>query len=767
MMRGFGRWGSGPCEVRRQQTGEEGLRAPAPFEHAGTPNSFPNTFCIAEADEPAIQEVSWTHKFPPTLQEKKKKKSGDVSSSCVLLVHRDYDYINQPMNRNTLDASAVEAMRSSPTSIVEIDESLVPMTSPTNTRQIRADNEISPKLDMSDYRPSFRISCSPRTFRTLPTVEEVPGSAKQRARPIDSPTPSAAATDVSIDKNEVRKLNQSASFYALRGNEQMALKMYKKALSLATKEVSRIQRKMEKAMGEPDYLQKTIQQLLNDEWVEVALIIAEIKTMMAIIYERTGIYDRAIKCCNEARDVYERQMKRNAHQPEEEIFQQAQESATQMKHMAEKLLEADGSFHLRKGLHESCIKIHRELCRSKDPAVREMLFDTIYDNLSAVLALELQSLGKNHPEVAETLTFLSKLHLARNDKYKALISMERAVSVAEIALGNLHPRTAEKYYDLARQYETANRDRYDHENAVVFYEKAIEAYKEADGDFTRLVGTISNDIGVLLLRNGYHDSAIQRLSDALAFYGSSEDSQEVISADTAQVWRNLAECCVLRGEWESAVNNFTSALNVQRSARTLFDTVSPNNPGIAMPPLIHDESIADTLLCLGRAHSGNKNNKKAYQTFLEALTMLQNIPEVSSERNSNNDSPLGLAEKQDQVANAIFCLAQVQEAEMKLDEALKLYEEALELRTFSDTLRPKGKEANLIHCALCRAGIGSVRLHKNQYDLAFKAFNIALQNAQQHGTPLIPFLRFLRIKDSPLSLSLSCIFRIDGETPGS
>eukprot|EP00934_Nitzschia_sp_Nitz4_P005562 Nitzschia sp. Nitz4//scaffold196_size54656//10819//13057//NITZ4_006632-RA/size54656-augustus-gene-0.39-mRNA-1//-1//CDS//3329540405//5552//frame0 len=534
-----------------------------------------------------------------------------------------------------------------------------------------------------------------------------------------------------IDKNEVRKLNVAASDYAMRGNEKMALKMYKKTLALATLEIGRIQRRMEMTSGEPEHIKHSIQQVLNDEWVDVALIIAEIKTMMAIIHERTGDYDRAIRCCHDANEVYERQMKRNSHQPETSIYRHAMSNSTKMKHMAQKLEEANSSFMSRKELHEASLSIHRELCRATDPCTREVLFDTIYDNLSAALALELQSLGKNHPEVAETLTFLSKLHLARNDKAKALASMEKATSVAEVALGNLHPRTAEKYHDLARQFEGAGRGKKDQEKAISYYEKAIDAYREADGDFSLLVGTISNDIGVLLLRQGKYDAAIRRLNDALAMYGASKESTEAICIDTAQVWRNLGECYVLQGSWDAAALHFDSALNVQRSSRRMFEAMTPGARQGIVPALVNDENIADTLKRLGKAYAEQHDYEQAEGKLLEALTLLQNIPE----------SPT----KQDQIANVLFCLAEVKEADSKLEEAIKLYEESLELRQFSDGLRQKDTNSNAIHCALCMAGIGGIHMKQNDYAEAMNIFNQAIQNAWRQelpeGHPVVQMLR--------------------------
>jgi Tfp pilus assembly protein PilF len=202
-------------------------------------------------------------------------------------------------------------------------------------------------------------------------------------------------------------------------------------------------------------------------------------------------------------------------------------------------------------------------------------------------------------------------------------------------------------------------------------------------------------------------------------------------ADTVQVWRNLAECYFLRKEFESATTAFKSALEVQRDARKLYYAATKDGSSVVMPPLVCEESIADTLKRLGKSYAAQQKYDESFHTLLEALMIFQTAYDKAQ-------SP----EKQDQVANIIYCIAEVKEADKNYDEAIKLYAESLQLRRCSDKQRPQGKKANSVHCAMCMAGIGSTHMAKQQYDLAFKAYNEALQCSRRQSKT-IPVLALL------------------------
>jgi tetratricopeptide (TPR) repeat protein len=188
----------------------------------------------------------------------------------------------------------------------------------------------------------------------------------------------------------------------------------------------------------------------------------------------------------------------------------------------------------------------------------------------------------------------------------------------------------------------------------------------------------------------------------------------------------LAECYCLRKEWDSASIAFTGALAVQRDARAVHDKAAAEDFGLPMPPLISDESIADTLKRLGKSHASHKRYEEAGRFLLEALFIFQSSFEKLRYL-GRSDSGDELADKQDDVAQTLYCIAEVNAAAGKHDETIKLYEESLQLRLSSDSQRLEGKKTNMVYCAMCLAGIGSVRMRKKEYKAAYKVYSEALE----------------------------------------
>jgi tetratricopeptide (TPR) repeat protein len=536
-----------------------------------------------------------------------------------------------------------------------------------------------------------------------------------------------------LDRKAVNDLKDEASLFALRGSEDKALRSYKKALRLTRKEVSRIKRQFQLAGTKPQYLRQTIHVLLHDEWAEVALVIADVRTMMAIIHERVADYEKAIECCTEARDIYERQVAfEEKHNTEKSIYVA---NVEQMAHMVNKMEVARDTFPVRRKLHLDSLSIQKEIKDTKDPVVKGLLFETIFDKLSSLLSVELDSLGESHPQVADTMGLFSQIYVERQEMDKALNAMDRAVTIAELSLGVLHPRTGEKYRELARIYEGLYRDDGDTEIAILYFEKAIHTFKGSYGDHSSVVGSILNDVGVLHIQREELDDAVNKLSDALASYESSVGKGDGICADTVQVWRNLAECYVLRKEWESAAMAFASALEVQRDAKTFHErTTTKDGISLPVPALASAESIGDTLKRMAKVCTSQVRYDQAVLWLTEALMIYQTSYDNAQE-NAEGGPALGLADKQDQIAHTLYCIAEVKETDGKYEEAATLYDEALQLRKFSDSQRPTTKKVNRVHCAMCLAGIGSVKMQMKRFSDAFKVYNEALQFCKAQNLP--------------------------------
>jgi tetratricopeptide (TPR) repeat protein len=186
---------------------------------------------------------------------------------------------------------------------------------------------------------------------------------------------------------------------------------------------------------------------------------------------------------------------------------------------------------------------------------------------------------------------------------------------------------------------------------------------------------------------------------------------------------------------------FTRALAVQRDARAVHDKAAAEDVGLPMPPLISDESIADTLKRLGKSHASHKRYEEAGRFLLEALFIFQSSFE-KLRCLGRSDSGDELADKQDDVAQTLYCIAEVNAAAGKHDKTIKLYEESLRLRLSSDSQRLEGKKTNMVHCAMCLAGIGSVRMRKKEYKAAYTVYSEALKFSKDmpQGHPIVQMI---------------------------
>ncbi|MGK3742836.1 MAG: tetratricopeptide (TPR) repeat protein [Bacillariaceae sp.] len=549
-------------------------------------------------------------------------------------------------------------------------------------------------------------------------------------RPLSTPTGSNNNFIV-----EVQLLIDAASQRASQGNEEKAVAIYKDGLRILRQGIQRILEQMEiAASSKPKFEKTALFIILHEEWTEVALVIADIRKRMALIYERQEEYDKAISCCEEARTIYERQaiFDKRHHKK----GSSAREEGSSMEDMVEKIEEAMESQYIRKSLHQTVERIREKIAATTDETSRGFLYEDIFDKLSTVLSLELMYLGETHPQIAYTKSLLSVFYSEIKQSEKALRAMNDAILICEIALGDSHPRTAIMYQEAAKLYEHID-SKDNVVKAIDFYEKAIVTLERGEGNISEKKCSILNDLGVLYIQQKQYNVAVKKLSDAIHIYeeGFVEgfvEGSDYTSTKHIQMWVNLAECYGLQEEHELATNAARNALRIQRDKRKLYD-VSAKDLG-QIPGLISNSSIALTLKKLGKSLAAESKFDLACGSFLEALSILRADFSIAQELVKFNPT-VDLQKRQDEIACVLYHIAKVKLTDKKYTEAAKLYGESLQLRKASDKQRKPEKRSNYVHCAMCLAGIGSIELLRNREGDAFKSFNQALFYIRKEGFP--------------------------------
>ena len=534
---------------------------------------------------------------------------------------------------------------------------------------------------------------------------------------------------------EVQLLIDAASHRASQGNEEKAVAIYKDGLRILRQGIKRISEQMENAASSKPKFEKTaLFIILHEEWTEIALVIAEIRKMMALIYERQEEYDKAISCCEEARAIYERQaiFDKRHHKK----GSSAREERSSMEEMVEKIEEAMESQYIRKSLHQTVERIRGKIAATMDETSRGFLYEDIFDKLSTVLSLELMYLGESHPQIAYTKGLLSVFYSEIRQNEKALRAMNDAILICEIALGDSHPKTGIMYQEAAKLYEHIGGIN-NVAKAIDLYEKAIATLERGEGNISERKCSILNDLGVLYIQQKKYNVAVKKLSDAIHIYEEDfvkgfVEGSDYTSTKHIQMWANLAECYGLQEEHELATNAARNALRIQRDKRKQYD-VSAKDLG-KIPGLISNSSIALTLKKLGKSLAAESKFDLAIASFLEALSILQADFSIAQEIVKFNPT-IDLQKRQDEIACVLYHIAKVKLTDKKYTEAAKLYGESLELRKASDKQRKAENRSNYVHCAMCLAGIGSIELLRNKEGDAFKSFNQALFYIRKEGFP--------------------------------
>lgn len=579
------------------------------------------------------------------------------------------------------------------------------------SKDYAADDEKSSSKENPAEEKPVNIS-----YQEDPTREEEVDEEAEDAVEDHVDTPEAAQRLSPRNVVEIENLKNRAIKLASRGKEEQAIQSYYRSLRLMRVDLNSITKRL-----------SNDQQKWREEWLVTAASMAEVRTAIAILYERLGAYVKAIAACKEAREIYEN----SPLIPDEgkEKVPQVETGVRQMDHMMQRLDIAKQSFSERKTLHEEALQILSQIQVARTTKKRDDLYRKTFVILKGVLDMEKESVGETHPQVAETLCSLSKVHKERGEIAEAIKYMNRALSILKLCVGPYHPRSAIAFRELAKLYDARQKNRGDVDMAIGLYSQATASFRECYGNKSPMVGASLNNEAVLHITQSNFDLAVERLSDALVAYESSSmNKDKTINTDSALVWKNLGECYTRREEFESAHFAYNNALEIQKDARMQAEKL-----GKPVTQGCDDATLADTLLRLGNATKQTHRYENAHGIYKEAL-LIYRMHYTSAHRASKGRISDALADAQDRLAHTLYCIAEVQEIRGVYDEAEALYSEALQLRLHSDAQREQHR-MNMVHCAMALAGIGSCHLKKRQFDDAIAVYKESITYLVKHGVP--------------------------------
>jgi tetratricopeptide (TPR) repeat protein len=604
--------------------------------------------------------------------------------------------------------------------------------------------------DIAKTPPSRRRrACDAK--QTLPTLHETVGSVSFTTDELPaqySPTSLTTPSGTKIKKKsrsgqpkpsrseKVQELHEKASHLVETGDEEKALKLFKKALQMAEDEVSNIKSHIKISEEKHPVTRKSIQTRLFEDLLSIIIVIGKMRTVLSILHERAGDYKTAISNCKGALNLYQKHV---AILEETDTSNELEKQIEETDAMLGRLNQAKSSYEERKKMIDAVVSIREVIATTEDPKQRQDLYKKAEALAQQVKSVETGVLGKAHPQLADTMQLLAALSLEQGRREQAIKYLKKSLQINRSTLGLKHPRTGQSFLRLARLYQQSpamNRENED--QALSFFTQAVTVFKESR-NCPGMVGSILNDISVIHVTRREFERALELLKEALERYRSeaAESSDEPPNIDMVQIYRNMGECNMNLKEFQKAQEDFVTALDIQREVRKIHDTavevgvefVTEGRPLIQM---ITDESIADTLRRLGRALLASGKHKEALVMYNEALVIHRSAVQIA-EKLSTGPSRALIPPKQDQLAHTLYCIAEVYDAAGEGKRALKAYKESMQLRVASDSQRPVERRINRVHCAMCLVGIANFYLKKEEYTEARKLYNTALAHCETQG----------------------------------
>lgn len=435
--------------------------------------------------------------------------------------------------------------------------------------------------------------------------------------------------------------------------------------------------------------------------------------------------------------------------------------------LLDRLVQAKESYEDRKKMIEEIFMLRQEISATINVNDRKKLFASAEAMARNAVAIEKATLGAMHPQVANSLQLLAAITMDQQtfkpgSRDKAIQYLLQGLDVHQTTLGKRHPRTGQDLLRMAKIYQQpvvlgvapdASGSRQDEDRSIQYYNQAADVFRGVNNG-SKVVGSILNDIAVIYVaRRDYHQ-ALDLLHESLACYETAIDEEASFSdemsgasgnsicIDAVQVMRNMGECHMNLRDYSKAIESFVNALDTQREARRKHDSVSESDDLdssgdeksflVHLMLMINDESIADTLRRLGKAFAAAVKFQEAMVVYREA---------VQIHRTSVNDAMAfarfrfnpELPGKQDQLANTLFCVAEVCLSSQSYENAIRIFNESMQLRIASDGHRPDNQRCNMVHCAMCLVGIANVHAKKQEYVEAHKLYNNALFFCEAQG----------------------------------
>jgi tetratricopeptide (TPR) repeat protein len=784
----------GPCSDTEEEGGEECFLA----DHTCSLKAYMVNdglwFCekasgvVAKADVSHASSASASGPYVFTHQEDSYSTFSSLSSSSLPAVCDQHS-----LSPKWGSCSTVSTMSSHKTPSASCDENIFSSDSGIDDCKNSHDgkNAMDSPIPPKDTQPpAFLVSA----VSVVPVMDGIPKQQQQKQqkekharRPSTSTTVAGAQAKRNREDRtssfKMKQLSEQASGLAARGEEEEAIKLYKKAVRMGMADMKKIPVQLKQAVVTHHVAAiESISERLHEDWIAVGLQTAEIATSLAFLQERLANYAAAIDCASEAVDVCRKQL----------VFMEKRypSGAKEILRMIEHLLSLIAQYELAQvkanELTTLTEEIHGLRLKTAMPTTsiqkKKELYKKATDKALAAKKLQVKVCGgETNPLVADMDTLLGTIALEQEDQATAIKYMAGAIAVTAMSLGMKHPRTGTRMLQLARAYSSPKfpKKSAHEQTAIEYYNMAIDVARSSRCS-ADLVASALNSVASIYMDRKDYNMCIRLLTGCLEEYSNTGESGDVngFCWDTIQVWKNLGVCYMECKQFGNARTAYANALHIQRRGKKIYNSrlnaIPATKRGSAqsvyfgeddeydIPPLflVDDPSITDTLRCLGKAFVADGCREQG-RLFISEANVIDNLynkslkkrkkwrPSIRKKRSDDEKSVEGQA--QEQLAQTLYEVAELHDSRGDFYQALRLYHESMQLRLFgagggpfsakensSSTASGDGNQAGRgweVHSAMCLVGMGGVHMKQNEYVDAHKVFRKAFNFCKAHEIP--------------------------------
>jgi tetratricopeptide (TPR) repeat protein len=523
--------------------------------------------------------------------------------------------------------------------------------------------------------------------------------------------------------SKIKELQLAASDLAQRGAEEESMKTYRKALNIASAEMSRIKIQIEKSNRStfksrysentscplPVAAIRSIQKRIQEDLLAISDRFGKIRIIMTVLHERMGEYEKAIESCTETIDVYKHQQILYDESDSDTKTGLTAKNGQNQKTPVDRLRDAKKIMHRlelgrsmfdqRQHTYDEMNEIRQRLSETSDTTEKEKLLVLLHGVGWKLLRRETKALGKSHPQIVDPLYLMATLSQEIGKRDEASLHLVNAFKVLRANYGMKHPKTAEVCIKIAKFHRSIHDQMSCNSNTTVqlsahplkYHEEISMEYFMYATEILRasclrptLLGATLNDAAIIYMKRLDYNKAIELLTEALQRYEeSSESLTTAIATDLAARSENSAnaEHNDVNSSDEEGEKCTSSSTSSTISASTYSENIgatSRHNANLSIDTLQVWRNLGDAYFQVQRYDEA----KDSFANALEIQRSTRMIHDAVSELDLGIVGvEAGMMRLVDDasIVDTLSRLGRACASAGKHDEALKSHKESLEL----------------------------------------------------------------------------------------